>query len=615
MSWTLFKYLFKDLFRIFMMASGTLAGIMSFGGLLRPLTEHGLDAGQVGKMLTYLTPAMMTYSLPVAALFATTMVYGRLSADNELTAVRAGGIPSFALFHFSIAAPALMLGLIVAALSMLLLCFIVPVASLKVEQVIYSNLAKVVQNKIERNHQLRLSAGGKPTTIFAQEATLLPPDPDAPHDQLVRLVGPSLMSGRYVDRDSAFLPATDPVSGLPTTRPKATDRSKALLLPEEFWTAQSATVRIHPAGNGAPGIPGSDEGQLSVQLTGATKFPRKFVGNVQVGVDATNFGPVALPSPIRENVKFMDVRRLSALAIDPGDSQRVQSAVQDLIRQDQESTFLREIGDKLADSGTVVLRSGAGTEADEKYILRFAGSRQFIGMKEGELAVGTPAPPASAATRPDESTQTRMVGLEIMQAGGTSLTATAREARIRAKPDDTTDRMVVSVELYDLVLTTAGAGQETQRASWVRDFDVPMEGAVQDLRHKTLTMYLHDPKLNVNDQNNLLRQQIVVNNAVRGELHSRASFAVSCLILVTIGCALGMMFKSGNFLSAFAVSFVPALLCITLIVSGQQTADHVPEHVLNNPNNPLNLGLSLIWSGNAIVLLMAMTLIYKLRRA
>ena len=107
MSKTIFWYLFRDLLRIFLMASGALAAIMSFGGLLRPLTENGLDAAQVGKMLTYLTPAMMTYSLPVAALFATTVVYGRLAADNELTACRAAGMS-----YTAIGLPAVVLGLI-----------------------------------------------------------------------------------------------------------------------------------------------------------------------------------------------------------------------------------------------------------------------------------------------------------------------------------------------------------------------------------------------------------------------------------------------------------------------------------------------------------------------
>ena len=57
-SYTLSRYIFWDLLRIFLMASGALAGIMSFGGLLRPLTQQGLDAGQVGQLLSYFTPAM-----------------------------------------------------------------------------------------------------------------------------------------------------------------------------------------------------------------------------------------------------------------------------------------------------------------------------------------------------------------------------------------------------------------------------------------------------------------------------------------------------------------------------------------------------------------------------
>src|SRR4051812_42482749 len=109
MSRTLFLYIFKDLLRIFLLTTGALAGIMSFGGLLRPLTEHGLDVGQVVRMLSYSMPAMTTYSLPIAALFATTMVYGRLSADNEITACRAAGIS-----HFNLALPALVLGLTVS---------------------------------------------------------------------------------------------------------------------------------------------------------------------------------------------------------------------------------------------------------------------------------------------------------------------------------------------------------------------------------------------------------------------------------------------------------------------------------------------------------------------
>src|SRR5215203_2259028 len=180
MSSTLFRYIFRDLLRIFLLTSGALAGIMSFGGLLRPLTEHGLDASQAAKMLSYFMPAMTTYSLPIAALFATTVVYGRLAADNELTACRAAGIS-----YRSIAAPAAVLGLTVALVSLLFLCFLVPNFSLKVERVVYSNLAQLVANKIETTRQIRQGDH----TIYAQSAVVRPPDPNRPREQVVTLNG------------------------------------------------------------------------------------------------------------------------------------------------------------------------------------------------------------------------------------------------------------------------------------------------------------------------------------------------------------------------------------------------------------------------------------------
>ena len=57
MSKTLFWYILKDLLKIFLMTSGVLAGIMAFGGLLKPLMQYGLTASQVGKMLAYFMPA------------------------------------------------------------------------------------------------------------------------------------------------------------------------------------------------------------------------------------------------------------------------------------------------------------------------------------------------------------------------------------------------------------------------------------------------------------------------------------------------------------------------------------------------------------------------------
>ena len=557
MSKTLFLYIFKDLLKIFFYTSGALAGIMSFGGLLRPLAEHGLDASQAGKMLTYFMPAMMTYSLPIAALFATTVVYGRLAADNEITACRAAGL-SYSL----VALPAVVLGLVVAFVSLLFLCFIVPVSTLKVERVIYSNIAQLIANQIERTHQIKF----QDITIFAQDAVVAPQADPRSNEQVVNLGGLMITSYRKV--------------------PGQTPHAGEVQVPREFYLAKQATVRITRDEN--------DEFTLHAKLEdpGGAMFPRTFEGEaaMQGGLQATQYGPVPLPSPVQEDVKFMDIRRLKELYRDLSKSRRVQEQVQKLVRSAQEAAYLEIAGDALAQPNGV-FHFDAGGEQYDLIAPHGAASVQATG---GRLIVS-----------PAQLVQTR---------GGVNVfTWDAAEIQLDAEP---AGNGVLSVRalLHDVVAQTP-EGPDA-RPSFTRTMAVKMPPEVKQLETLDLDTLRADAssrRTSESERNLLNRTLIRLNNCIMSELHSRCSFALSCLILVIVGCCLGMMFKSGNYLTAFALSVIPALVCIALIVAGQHTCENVPWN-LTNFKNPLNLGLTLIWSGNAMVLVIAVALGWRLQR-
>jgi len=273
MSKTLFWYVMRDLLRVFLMTSITLAGIMSFGGLLKPLMQYGLSGGQVAKMLMYFMPATQTWSLPIAALFATTVVYGRLAAANELTACRAHGIS-----YLTMALPAFWLGIILACVSFACLSFVVPRFTLRAEKVAFQSLADIVQKNIQRSHQLKLEG----FVVYAEDAEILPPDERWPGDEAVRLTGPMFCTYETrVDREEK-------------TR---------LSVPDEFYTARFATVVIHQA---------EDHVEFTARLEDGMTFPRKFEGEPAEigGLGAGQFRSMQLRSPIKENTKFMDLRQL-----------------------------------------------------------------------------------------------------------------------------------------------------------------------------------------------------------------------------------------------------------------------------------------------------------------
>ena len=569
MSKTLFWYVFKQLLAVFGLASGVIAGIMSFGGLLKPLMDNGLNLPQVGKMLCYAMPAMTTYSYPIAALFACTVVYGRLAADNEVTAVRAAGI---SLGPLGLGFPSVVLGLLVSSLSLVLLSFMVPAATMRVERTVVSNLGQLVVNRITQQHQVRLvQSGSQPLTIFARSAQLAPADPNKPDEQVVNLQGVSIV-----------------------TFTKA--QGNKLQVPEEFYLAKEVEAHIQQTFD-------SSSEELPVQmvatLADGLKFPRTTTSTqdqaLQGGMRTYQFGPLPLQSPLRENTKFMDIRKLKELRAHPEDSRRMQDSLQDLIRDDQENQYLQSIIDKLKSIGVAQFKTTSG----DQYSLLPASVAPTI-EKDKLILTTTPADTA---------------GIRMIQTRGgdmPSIESSSKTARLRVYPDNDKQELSVTVELIDAVVSESG--ESAPRDSFERTFDIPMPPAIHDIANRTVKQYMQRKDLPEDQRKLLQRNFMKQDNSVVSEMHSRVSFALSCIVLTLVGYGLGVMFKSGNYLNAFAVSVVPAIVSIVLIVTGQHICENVPPNIGVHFQNPLNLGLIVLWSGNVMVLIIAIVLLERLRR-
>jgi hypothetical protein len=358
-------------------------------------------------------------------------------------------------------------------------------------------------------------------------------------------------------------------------------------------------------------------------------FPRDLKKSTLAAVEATQFGPIPIQSPIKENTKFMNLRQLRRLYADEQQSSRIKDRMNEFFRHDQELQYVGDVRDQLNSTRRYAFQTARGDE----YVIRFGEDVSAL-EKGGAMWVRSTVPAEKAEG-------VRRIRVQQIAKGRTTAVMQCREIEMRVWPRRG-GQIDISLRLGDVVTqgegvtaspsaspatlgpspaippasspTASVAGTPTARAVISLSFRIPMPASIAELETRPLDYYVSPGAAASGNQPRLKHELIKLRNSVVSEMHVRAAFSLSCVILVLVGCALGMMFRSGNFLNAFAISFVPALLAITLIIAGQQVCGDIPWQGGGGGSNPLNRGIGLIWSGNLANLAIAAGLLWKLAR-
>lgn len=190
----LHRMILAELLKIFCLALVVLTGLILMAGVIAEAMKSGLGPAQILAAIPLLLPSMLPYTVPTTTLFATCIVYGRLSADNEFLALKAAGVH---ILH--VIWPALFLGVAASALTMVLFLDVIPYTHFlvksqvagDVEELIYAilkrdgcirhlklsyeiNVKSMDGRKLQEVIFKRRAAGGKgfDTVAFAKEAEL-----------------------------------------------------------------------------------------------------------------------------------------------------------------------------------------------------------------------------------------------------------------------------------------------------------------------------------------------------------------------------------------------------------------------------------------------------------
>lgn len=91
------RYVFFDLVKVFVLTLSVMTLMMFLGLMGKEAVDSGLGLGGLLRLTPYILPEAMQFTLPGALLLATTGVYGRIAASNEVIAVKSLGISPMTL--------------------------------------------------------------------------------------------------------------------------------------------------------------------------------------------------------------------------------------------------------------------------------------------------------------------------------------------------------------------------------------------------------------------------------------------------------------------------------------------------------------------------------------
>jgi lipopolysaccharide export LptBFGC system permease protein LptF len=196
MPWLLFRYILRELLRILLVTSGVLVTVVAFGAAIKPLSDDQLlTASQAARYIVLAMVPMLQFVLPFAAGFAATLLGHRMSSDNEVLAISAGGVS-----YRRLLAPLAGLGVVLLVVMLVLTQWVIPRFWGHMQRTISADVTRLFESAIGRGEPFALGN----LQIYADEMAVeeLPAGADADSRMvLLRVVAAELDGERRIVTD------------------------------------------------------------------------------------------------------------------------------------------------------------------------------------------------------------------------------------------------------------------------------------------------------------------------------------------------------------------------------------------------------------------------------
>jgi lipopolysaccharide export system permease protein len=96
------RYIFKEIASLFFIILFVLTFVLLMGNILQMMdlmVNKGISFFSIAKLILFLLPNLLMFTIPIALLVSTLIAMGRFSADNEITALKTSGVSLIQLYY------------------------------------------------------------------------------------------------------------------------------------------------------------------------------------------------------------------------------------------------------------------------------------------------------------------------------------------------------------------------------------------------------------------------------------------------------------------------------------------------------------------------------------
>lgn len=142
----LFRMILWELTKVFVISLVGITGILLLAGIIAEASQQGLGPTQILGAIPLLVPSTLPYTIPATTLFATCVVYGRMSADNEVLAIKSSGVN---ILH--VVTPGVILGLAMSVGTLGLYYRIIPYTHHLLRTMVLRDAEELLYSLLRRN--------------------------------------------------------------------------------------------------------------------------------------------------------------------------------------------------------------------------------------------------------------------------------------------------------------------------------------------------------------------------------------------------------------------------------------------------------------------------------